>query len=137
MITKVKSLLEQLEERVAVDADTYDVEFIRTLPIVPHDATSNQGFIHAALVDPRNAEVVEGVVAEMKGASWEQVYAVCVSHGGWAVSCMAVRPGRSRELAGEPARRLTPGGPTGGQGRPCDLRACPSPGLDELRVRHP
>ncbi|BEJ14003.1 hypothetical protein CspHIS471_0311770 [Cutaneotrichosporon sp. HIS471] len=76
---KVKSLLEQLEERVAVDADTYDVDIIRSLPIVPHDATSNQGFIHAALVDPRNEELVKGVVDEMKGGSWEEVYAVCAA----------------------------------------------------------
>ncbi|GMK59201.1 hypothetical protein CspeluHIS016_0702160 [Cutaneotrichosporon spelunceum] len=79
MVTKSKSLLEQLEERVAVDADTYDVDFIRTLPIVPHDATSNQGFIHAALIDPLNEPLVKGVVDELRGASWEEVYAVCAA----------------------------------------------------------
>jgi hypothetical protein len=79
MLTKHNTLLEQLEERVAVDADTYDADFIATLSIVPHDATSNQGFIHAALVDGRNVDIVERTVRELKGQSWENVYAVCVS----------------------------------------------------------
>lgn len=79
MITKVKSLLEQLEEHVNVDADTYDSDFIRTMPFTPHDATSNQGFIHAAIIDPRNREIVEGVIKDLDGESWEAVYAVCVS----------------------------------------------------------
>lgn len=79
MIAKVKSVLEQLEDVVAVDADTFDTDFIKSMPFKPNDATSNQGFIHAALVDPRNKEIVDRTVAELKGESWEAVYAVCVS----------------------------------------------------------
>lgn len=79
MVTQVKSLLEQVEEYLNVDADTYDSDFIKSLPIVPHDATSNQGFIHAAITDPINKEIVDRTVRELKGQPWENVYAVCVS----------------------------------------------------------
>jgi len=79
MITKEKTLLEQLEALVAVDADTFDADFIKSLSIVPHDATSNQWFIHDALVDERNADVVAQTIKELKDKNWKDVYAVCVS----------------------------------------------------------
>lgn len=93
MITKVNSLLEQLEQHLNVDADTYDSDFIRSLPFTPHDATSNQGFIHAAIIDPRNREIVEGVINDLKGESWEQVYAVCVSYYGCLEMSVVVSSG--------------------------------------------
>ncbi len=80
MINKTPtSLLEQLNSHLCVDVDTMDSDFVRSLPITPHDMTSNPRFVYDALIDPRNKEIVEGAVKEMKGKSWEEVYAVCVS----------------------------------------------------------
>lgn len=73
------TLLEQLEGSIAVDADTMNADFIRSLPIKCHDMTSNQRFVHEALTAEHNKEIVEGAVKELKGKSWEEVYAVCVS----------------------------------------------------------
>ncbi|KAL1406154.1 hypothetical protein Q8F55_007838 [Vanrija albida] len=79
MIAKVQSLLEQLNGALNVDADTYDYDFIAALPITPHDATSNQGFIHQAITDARNRDTVDAAVAEFGAQGWEVVYAHCVA----------------------------------------------------------
>ena len=72
------TLLEQLEGSISVDADTMNADFIKSLPIKCHDMTSNQRFVHEALTAEHNKEIVETTVREMKGKSWEEVYAVCV-----------------------------------------------------------
>lgn len=74
-----RSLLEQVEGPLAVDADTMNAEFIKSLPIRCHDMTSNQRFVHEALTAEHNKEIVEGAVRELRGKGWEEVYAVCVS----------------------------------------------------------
>lgn len=73
------SLLEQVETALDVDADTLDAKFISELPIKVHDVTSNQRFVHEALVADVNKEIVEQTVREMMGKPWQEVYAVCVS----------------------------------------------------------
>lgn len=73
------TLLEQLEEHLNVDCDTMNADFIKSLPITCHDMTSNQRFVHEALTAEHNKQLVENTVKEMKGKSWEEVYAVCVS----------------------------------------------------------
>lgn len=80
MLQKAEAtLLEQLEGSIAVDADTMNADFIRSLPIKCHDMTSNQRFVHEALTAEHNKAIVEGAVKELKGKSWEEVYATCVS----------------------------------------------------------
>ena len=73
------TLLEVVNEYIAVDCDTTNVEFVQTLPITCHDMTSNQRFIHDAIVDPKNKALVEKAVREGKGADWKDVYATIVS----------------------------------------------------------
>lgn len=68
-----------METALNVDADALDAKFIWGLPIKVHDVTSNQRFVHEALVADVNKEIVGRTVREMKGKSWKEVYAVCVS----------------------------------------------------------
>jgi transaldolase len=74
-----RTLLEQLESYVAVDADTLEADYIASLPITPHDVTSNPRFVHDQIADPSNKELVDQVVKELKDAPWEEIYAVIVS----------------------------------------------------------
>ncbi|RSH93055.1 hypothetical protein EHS25_007408 [Saitozyma podzolica] len=77
-----RTLLEQLASYVAVDADTLEVDYITSLPITPHDVTSNPRFVHDQLADTNNKEMVEQVVKELKDAPWEEIYAVITSKFG-------------------------------------------------------
>jgi transaldolase len=79
MLSKAPSLLEQLEQHLNVDCDNLDPAFIQTLPIRPHDQTSNQRIVHEAFVAPENKDIMEKTVKEMKGSSWDDIYVVCVS----------------------------------------------------------
>jgi hypothetical protein len=92
-MTNRPSLLEQLSQTVNIDADTLNEQFIASLPIRCHDVTSNQGFVHEALTADVNKELVERTVREMKGAPWEEVYAVCVCPPCdlWLMSGCAIR----------------------------------------------
>ncbi|ORY25073.1 putative transaldolase [Naematelia encephala] len=77
MISKSEpSLLEQLENSIAVDADTMDPAFIASLPIQCHDMTSNQRFVHEAITAPHNRDIVHKTIKEMKGSPWEEIYTV-------------------------------------------------------------
>lgn len=82
MLSKAPSLLEQLEQHLNVDCDNLDPAFIQTLPIRPHDQTSNQRIVHEAFVAPENKEIMEKTVKDMKGSSWDDIYVVCVSRSG-------------------------------------------------------
>lgn len=73
------TLLEQLEGHVNVDCDTMNADFIKSLPITCHDMTSNQRFVHEALTAEHNKELFESTVRELKGKSWEDVYATCIA----------------------------------------------------------
>ena len=79
MVASSPTLLEQLNTLIAVDADTLDAAFIASLPTKLHDMTSNPRFILEALLAPENKEVVEGVVKDMKGKAWDEVYPYLVS----------------------------------------------------------
>jgi hypothetical protein len=79
MVLSEKTLLEQLNEHVNIDADTLDSAFIASLPIRPHDVTSNPGFLHEQIANPANLKLMEDLVTELKGASWVDVYTRAVS----------------------------------------------------------
>jgi hypothetical protein len=69
MLSKAPSLLEQLEQHLNVDCDNLDPAFIQTLPIRPHDQTSNQRIVHEAFVAPENKEFMEKTVKEISTLS--------------------------------------------------------------------
>ena len=73
------TLLELVEQHIAVDCDTTDVNFVKTLPMKCHDMTSNQRFIQDAIVDPKNKGLVEQAVKDGRGGDWKDTYAIIVS----------------------------------------------------------
>ncbi|KAI6363989.1 hypothetical protein MCOR25_005725 [Pyricularia grisea] len=69
-----KSCLERLEEMLDVDVDDMDADFIRSMPIKPHDQTSNQAFVDVALAQESNKNLIVQVATEMKGSEWLAIY---------------------------------------------------------------
>lgn len=51
-----------------------DADYIRSMPIKPHDQTSNQAFVDVALAQESNKDLVFQVATEMKGSDWLAVY---------------------------------------------------------------
>ncbi|BCS26328.1 uncharacterized protein APUU_51039S [Aspergillus puulaauensis] len=72
--TTVPTWLHKLEEQVNVDADAMDPDFIKSLPIVPHDMTSNQIHVHGRMSDPSNRQLLLDVAQEYKDRDWLAVY---------------------------------------------------------------
>lgn len=66
--------LEKLEEQLNVDVDWMDPGFTKSLPIVPHDMTSNQLFVHAQMCHPDNEQLFMDVVREYKDKGWLAIY---------------------------------------------------------------
>lgn len=69
----------QLTPTVNVDVDWMDPGFIKSLPIVPHDMTSNQLFVHAQMCHPDNEQLFMDVVREYKDKGWLAIYTRMVS----------------------------------------------------------
>jgi transaldolase len=44
------------------------------LPVVPHDMTSNQNFVHEQMCHPDNDKRFKTVVREYKGQGWLAIY---------------------------------------------------------------
>lgn len=57
-----------------VDVDWMDPAFTLSLPIVPHDMTSNQGWVHEQMCHPDNEELFKQVVKEYKDQGWLAIY---------------------------------------------------------------
>ncbi|KAL8297354.1 hypothetical protein RB597_006449 [Gaeumannomyces tritici] len=74
MAAKQVSCLEKLEELLDVDVDCMDHDFIKSMPIKPHDQTSNQKFVDLELADPANRDLMVQVAKELKGADWLAIY---------------------------------------------------------------
>jgi transaldolase len=51
-----------------------DPEFSKSMPIVPHDMTSNQLWVHRQLCQPENQELLNSVVKEYKDRGWLAIY---------------------------------------------------------------
>jgi len=74
------TLLEQLEASgCLVDVDSFVPEVAKSLPFVPHDATSNQALIGLCILNPVNHDLVCDTVKSMPGASALDVLTVLVS----------------------------------------------------------
>ncbi|KAL4749236.1 hypothetical protein BDW72DRAFT_137462 [Aspergillus terricola var. indicus] len=71
---KAQSWLHKLEEQVNVDVDAMDPDFIKSLPITPHDMTSNQIHVHGQMSEPKNRQLLLDVAREYKDRSWVDVY---------------------------------------------------------------
>ena len=65
---------------VNVDVDAMDPDFIKSLPITPHDMTSNQIHVHGQMSEPKNRQLLLDVAREYKDRSWVDVYTRVVSH---------------------------------------------------------
>ncbi|KAH0499799.1 hypothetical protein TgHK011_006965 [Trichoderma gracile] len=66
--------LEKLEEQLNVDVDWMDPEYIRSMPIKPHDQTSNQLWVDIQLGHPSNAELLAQTAKELHDKGWLAIY---------------------------------------------------------------
>ncbi|CAM1503319.1 Fc.00g080950.m01.CDS01 [Cosmosporella sp. VM-42] len=66
--------LDKLEEQINVDVDWMDPEYIKSMPIVPHDQTSNQLWVDIQLGDASNQEMFREVAKELKDEGWLAIY---------------------------------------------------------------
>lgn len=57
-----------------------DPEYIKNMPIRPHDQTSNQLWVDIQLHDASNAELLAQTCKELKDAGWLAIYTRMVSH---------------------------------------------------------
>lgn len=64
---------------VDVDVDWMDPEYIKNMPIKPHDQTSNQLWVNIELHRPSNAQLLRQVARELKDEGWLAVYTRVVS----------------------------------------------------------
>ncbi|KAF6839843.1 transaldolase b [Colletotrichum musicola] len=68
------TLLEKLEEQINVDVDWMDPEYIKSMPIVPHDQTSNQLWVDIQLRHPSNRDLLLETAKELKDQGWLAIY---------------------------------------------------------------
>ncbi|GJN76175.1 hypothetical protein PLIIFM63780_010214 [Purpureocillium lilacinum] len=66
--------LEKLEEQLNVDVDWMDPEYIKNMPIKPHDQTSNQLWVDIELGSPSNADLLAQTARELKDKGWLAIY---------------------------------------------------------------
>ncbi|KAI1421156.1 hypothetical protein F5Y12DRAFT_790225 [Xylaria sp. FL1777] len=66
--------LEKLEEQLDVDVDWMDPEYVKNMPIKPHDQTSNQLWVNIELHRTSNAETLQQVAKDLKDEGWLAVY---------------------------------------------------------------
>ncbi|RFU81094.1 transaldolase [Trichoderma arundinaceum] len=71
---KTQTWLEKLEEQLNVDVDWMDPEYIKAMPIRPHDQTSNQLWVDIQLGHPSDADLLVRAVKEMKDKGWLAIY---------------------------------------------------------------
>ncbi|KAI0474361.1 hypothetical protein F4859DRAFT_88314 [Xylaria cf. heliscus] len=66
--------LEKLEEQLNVDVDWMEPEYVKNMPVKPHDQTSNQLLVNIELHRPSNAELLQQTAKELKSEGWLAVY---------------------------------------------------------------
>ncbi|EEY18871.1 transaldolase [Verticillium alfalfae VaMs.102] len=66
--------LDKLEEQLNVDVDWMDPEYIKGMPIVPHDQTSNQLWVDIQLGDDSNRDLLLETAKELKNEGWLAIY---------------------------------------------------------------
>lgn len=63
-----------------VDVDWMDPAFSKSLPIVPHDMTSNQLWVDIQMDHPDNKELFQNAIREYKDKGWLRTYTRIVSY---------------------------------------------------------
>ncbi|KAI3550002.1 transaldolase [Colletotrichum abscissum] len=71
--------LDKLEEQINVDVDWMDPEYIKSMPIVPHDQTSNQLWVDIQLGHESNRHLFLETAKELKNEGWLAIYTRMVS----------------------------------------------------------
>lgn len=66
-------------DEVNVDVDWMDPDYIKSMPIVPHDSTSNQLVVDIQMNHPSNAELLKKTALELKEQGWLHIYTRMVS----------------------------------------------------------
>ncbi|KAL7896015.1 aldolase [Trichoderma sp. SZMC 28014] len=66
--------LDKLEEQLNVDVDWMDPEYIKAMPIKPHDQTSNQLWVDIQLGHPSNAQLLVETTKELQDQGWLAIY---------------------------------------------------------------
>ncbi|KAH8167456.1 hypothetical protein CIB48_g794 [Xylaria polymorpha] len=69
--------LEKLEEQLDVDVDWMDPEYVKNMPIKPHDQTSNQLLVNIELHNASNAELLRQTAKELKTEGWLAAVLMC------------------------------------------------------------
>lgn len=66
---------------VNVDVDWMDPEYIKAMPIKPHDQTSNQLWVDIQLGHPSNAQLLAETTKELQDQGWLAIYTrmVCLT----------------------------------------------------------
>ncbi|KUI67411.1 Transaldolase [Cytospora mali] len=72
--TPTTTWLEKLEEQLNVDVDWMDPEYVKNMPIKPHDQTSNQLWVDIQLGHESNAELLRRTARELKDQGWLAIY---------------------------------------------------------------
>lgn len=67
--------------QVNVDVDYMDNAYIKSMPIVPHDQTSNPVFVDLALEHESSADLLGETVVELKDQDWVAIYTRMVIPG--------------------------------------------------------
>lgn len=60
--------------QVNVDVDWMDPEYVKNMPVKPHDQTSNQLWVDIQLGHESNAELLQQTAKELKNAGWLAIY---------------------------------------------------------------
>lgn len=63
-----------------------DPEYIKNMPIRPHDQTSNQLWVDIQLGDASNADLLAQTTKELKDAGWLAIYTRMVRHASYTKS---------------------------------------------------
>ncbi|KAK2593543.1 hypothetical protein QQS21_008766 [Conoideocrella luteorostrata] len=72
--TGTQTWLEKLDEQLNVDVDWMDPEYIKAMPIKPHDQTSNQLLVDIQLGHESNADLLAQTARELKDQGWLAIY---------------------------------------------------------------
>jgi transaldolase len=74
MGSKPVTWLEKLEEWLDVDVDWMAPEYIKSMPMIPHDQTSNQLWVDIQLGDESNRDLLIATCKELKEQGWIAIY---------------------------------------------------------------
>jgi hypothetical protein len=110
-----------------------DPEYIKSMPIKPHDQTSNQLWVDIQLGHESNAELLAQTAKELKNQGWLAIYTRMVRICPWRRPALVQE---SRKLNTVPNICIFAGCPDVQEKHQFDPRPSPSPDLTLQSLRH-